>query len=125
MSKNTGYYILGGGAAAAALAGAYILSKKKPTPSVPPNSTIYLNGVLSVSASSITVGQSINAVVSITNATTGMPVAGIPVLIVENTTNTEGTIITDTKGRASMNLVFSNAGSYSITGEYPEYVVGS
>ncbi len=125
MSNNTGYYVAGGAAAIAALAGAYVLSKHPTSPitSLPPNSTILLNGVLSVSASSITTGQSIVATVTITDNNGNTPVSGVPVIIVENTTNTEGTIITNASGIATMNLTFSDAGTYSITGEYPEYVV--
>ena len=121
--SKTGYVIGGVAAAAAAVTGAYILTRPKTTTVTPPPSSsvtpsVSYNGVLSANASTVVVGQSVVVAVNITNASTGSPVSGVPVVIVENTTSTEGTVITNSNGVGSLSVSFDGTGAYSFIGSF-------
>ena len=118
--SKTGYVIGGGVAIAAAAGGIYLLTRPSPTP--PPTSTIptsvILNGVLSANASTVVVGQSVIVAVNITNAVTGAPVSGVSVTITENTTTTEGVVVTNSNGVGSLSVSFEGTGTYSFVGSF-------
>ena len=119
-NKSKTGYVIGGAAIAAAAGGIYLLTR--PAPSSPPTSTIPtsvpLVGVLTANASTVVVGQSVIVAVNITNGTTGAPVSGVSVTITENTTTTEGVVVTNSNGVGSLSVSFEGTGTYSFVGTF-------
>ena len=118
-NKSKAGYVIGGAAIAAAAGGIYLLTRPSlgsTVASIP--TSVVLNGVLSANASTVVVGQSVIVAVNITNAVTGAPVPGVSVTITENTTTTEGVVVTNSNGIGSLSVSFEGTGTYSFVGTY-------
>ena len=106
---------IGAGIAGLIGIGAAVVATAKP-PSVPPSGTIPPTATYTVNLSTPTPSAPAGATVPfmVTLLENGNPVPGNAVTLLDITTHTSSTTNTDSSGVASFDVVFPNAGNYSI-----------